>query len=142
MALLCYYSRQKELTKRQKENVYSLLEEYTNRGIRLAFFKKFSGEYQRAFQLYDKTFVEYRANPKALVTIRYQMKRAFADGHQTETEERTLSYQDGDSSVNSRYGLLNQLSKAVSEEDLLEAEVTVLEYRERQALAERIFTLG
>ncbi len=173
LALLCYYSKQGELTKRQKENVYSLLEEYTNKGIRLAFFKEFSGEYQRTFQLYDKTFVEYRANPKALVTIRYQMKRALAEpmtqvfegifvkeftlfygesltysiveeynGHQTETEEKTLSYQDGDSCVNSRYGLLNQLSKAVSERDLLEAEVTVLEYRERQALAERIFTLG
>ena len=39
----------------------------------MAFFKKFPVEFLRTFQLYDKTFMEYRANPKALVDITYQI---------------------------------------------------------------------
>lgn len=73
LALMKYYARLPELARERQEYVENLLETYTNRGIRLAFFKSFPLAYQRAYQLYDKTFVEYRANPKALINIRYQI---------------------------------------------------------------------
>ncbi len=73
LALLKYYSSLEERTETQNEYVYELLETYTNRGIRMAFFQKFPLEFLRTFQLYDKTFIEYRANKKALVTITWQI---------------------------------------------------------------------
>ena len=61
-----------------------LLSELYQPRRRMAFFKDFPAEDQRACQLYDKIFVEYRANPGALVNIRYQItdgKDRAADDH-------------------------------------------------------------
>lgn len=179
LALLKYYAKLPELSAEQKEHVRSLLTAYTNRGIRLAFFKSFPAEYQRSFQLYDKTFVEYRANPKALVNIRYQI----TDGKEGEAriltepmihvfegifvKEFTLFYGDHlkyqvveewnqntrESAVfeeeyeqinltrSSQYDLLNQMSKACREQNLEDAEFAVLQFKEQEMLANRIYTL-
>ena len=73
LALLKYYSELEKPDRKQMEYIQNLLEVYTNRGIYMAFFKRFPSEMQRTYQLYDKTIVEYRANPKALVNIRYKI---------------------------------------------------------------------
>jgi hypothetical protein len=179
LALLKYYSGLPELTAEQRENTERLLTVYTNRGIRLAFFKNFSEELQRAFQLYDKTFVEYRANPKALVRIRYQidsperaegtvhvepMNHVFEgifikeftlfygetltcrveeewNGEQRLSEETQCRCQETDPLKSTQFDLLNQLSEAVKEKNLEDAEFAILQFREQEQLSERIFTL-
>ncbi|MDO5425881.1 MAG: DUF5717 family protein [Eubacteriales bacterium] len=74
LALLSYYAGQGELSERQTENAQELLESYANQGMQFAFFKKFSPALQRVFLLFDKSFVEYRTNPAATVTIRYRFE--------------------------------------------------------------------
>mgnify|MGYP000612268682 FL=1 len=59
----------------------------------MAFFKNFPAEDQRACQLYDKIFVEYRANPGALVNIRYQITDGKDKGGRVITEPMTMVYE-------------------------------------------------
>ncbi len=179
LALLKYYSGLPELTAEQRENSERLLTVYTNRGIHLACFKNFPEELQRAFQLYDKTFVEYRANPKALVRIRYRidsperaegtvhaepMNHVFEgifikeftlfygetltcrveeewNGEQKFSEETEWRCKETDPFKSTQFDLLNQLSEAVKEKNLEDAEFAVLQFREQEQLSERIFTL-
>lgn len=73
LALLRRYAGQKELTEEQQKHTQKLLEEFHYQGKQFAFYKKFGPELLRPFQLLDKSYVEYRANPKAMVTITWHM---------------------------------------------------------------------
>ena len=93
LALLRFYGSLKEPWEKRRELSRELLQSFTNRGMRMAFFKDFSAEDQRACQLYDKTFVEYRANPGALVNIRYQITDGKDKGGRVITEPMTRVYE-------------------------------------------------
>ena len=93
LALLRFYGSLKEPWEKRRELSRELLQSFTNRGMRMAFFKDFPAEDQRACQLYDKTFVEYRANPGALVNIRYQITDGKDKGGRVITEPMTRVYE-------------------------------------------------
>ena len=93
LALLRFYGSLKEPGEKRRELSRELLQSFTNRGVRMAFFKDFPAEDQRACQLYDKTFVEYRANPGALVNIRYQITDGKDKGGRVITEPMTRVYE-------------------------------------------------
>ncbi len=50
------------------------MEQYSNENVAFAFFKRFDPGLLRAFLLFDKSFVEYRTNPAATVTITYHFE--------------------------------------------------------------------
>ena len=133
----------------------------------MAFFKDFPAEDQRACQLYDKTFVEYRANPGALVNIRYQITDGKDKGGRVITEPMTRVYEGifvkeftlfyGD---HLKYQVMEEwdqktkesemqeknyqdinLSKAFLEQNLEDAEFAILQFKEQEALADHIFRL-
>ena len=52
-----------------------LLEEFYYRGMPFAFYRDFPTELIRPFQLQDKSYVEYRANPGASVTLSWSVER-------------------------------------------------------------------
>ena len=60
LALLRFYGSLKEPGEKRREAFKRASSELCpNRGVRMAFFKDFPAEDQRACQLYDKTFVEF-----------------------------------------------------------------------------------
>lgn len=83
LALLRKYASKEELTEEQQKMAQKLLEEFHYRGMQFAFYQEFDQAFLRPFQLQDKSYVEYRANPEALVTITWRMGRR--------EEERELS---------------------------------------------------
>ena len=71
LGLLRYIS---ELTIRSKVQYRiedELLSEYTCRNMNFAFFKKLDHELVMKYYLYDKVFLEYRANPESHVVLHY-----------------------------------------------------------------------
>ena len=75
LALLRFYAAQPSLTDKQEGNVQKLLEEFYYRGMPFAFYRDFPTELIRPFQLQDKSYVEYRANPGASVTLSWSVER-------------------------------------------------------------------
>lgn len=81
LALLRWYSGQPRLTEARQEAVQQLLEEFHGRGMQFAFYKAFGQSLLRPFQMVDKSYVEYRANPEASVTLTWQIEKM--DGKRT-----------------------------------------------------------
>ena len=73
LALLQYYSRMDELDQTRQEIVRSLLEEFGARGIRLAFFRNFPRKLRPSLQMEDRVFLEYSADPRHTVSVRYRL---------------------------------------------------------------------
>jgi hypothetical protein len=71
LALLRYYSEQEYLGNRQLALEDELLAEYTRRNMHFAFYKKLNPDLVLKYHLYDKVFLEYRANPHSHVMLHY-----------------------------------------------------------------------
>ena len=71
LALLKYYSRLAKITERQLKIEDELLAEYTRKNMLFAFYKQLSPELLLKYHLYDKVFIEYRANPHSHVVLHY-----------------------------------------------------------------------
>lgn len=71
LALLKWYSTQSQLSEEQQTNALKLLESYTCRNMRFAFYKDLSSSLTRAFNIYDKNFIEYRTSEEAKVILHY-----------------------------------------------------------------------
>lgn len=74
LALLHYYSEIEELSGKQYELAEILLAEYIGRGMYFAFYQHFNKQLIYKYQLYDRFFVEYRANPKKRVILHYRIE--------------------------------------------------------------------
>lgn len=75
LALLKYYAFMDQRDEKQEACAKKLLEEYCHRGMYFAFFHQFGPELGRAYGIWDKSFVEYRTNPKATVSLRYRIEQ-------------------------------------------------------------------
>jgi hypothetical protein len=84
LALLRYYSEQEYLGNRQLALEDELLAEYTRRNMHFAFYKKLNPDLVLKYHLYDKVFLEYRANPHSHVVINYSRDE---DGEQFVKED-------------------------------------------------------
>lgn len=73
LALLRRYAAATSLTEEQQKLAQRLLEEFHYQGMQFAFYKEFDTAMLRPFQLQDKSYVEYRADPGASVTITWRM---------------------------------------------------------------------
>ena len=71
LALLRSYSEQEYLGNRQLALEDALLAEYTRRNMHFAFYKKLNPDLILKYHLYDKVFLEYRANPHSHVVLNY-----------------------------------------------------------------------
>ena len=74
LALLQYLSRLPEYTKQQREAAISLLKQYSGKGIRFAFFKRFPLDMRRDLGCEDKVFCEAVASPKSTVKLFYRIR--------------------------------------------------------------------
>ena len=72
LALLRYYSKQDTLDADQTRRAAMLLSEFAGRGMRFAFFTKFPRELRLPYQLEDKTFLEYAADPAHTMVLHYR----------------------------------------------------------------------
>ena len=81
LALLRWYAASASLTEKQQENVQKLLEEFYYGGMQFAFYQKFDRILTRPFQIQDKSYVEYRTNPGATVTLTWYLEKS--DGEKT-----------------------------------------------------------
>ena len=68
LALLEAYSKEKKLEKKQLCNAEEILQKCVKQGRYFAFFGKLPVSVLSPYQLDDKTFVEYHADPSAKVT--------------------------------------------------------------------------
>lgn len=71
LAVLFYYSQSEFMSEKQLEIEDLLLAEYTRRNMNFAFYKRLDQELLLKYHLYDKVFLEYRANPHSHVCIHY-----------------------------------------------------------------------
>lgn len=72
LACLKYYAENRgELTKEAAGMTEVFLEKMLNQGIHLNFFREYRGNRRAAWELEDKTIVEYRADPGARACIHY-----------------------------------------------------------------------
>lgn len=73
LALLRNYAEKPDLTDGQETVINRMMEDISYEGLRFAFFEELPDAFTRPYQLSDKTYVEYRANPKSRVVIHYRL---------------------------------------------------------------------
>ena len=71
LALLRHYTELTDISERQYAICDELLAEYTRRNMLFAFYKRLHPELVLKYHLYDKIFLEYRANPHSHVVLHY-----------------------------------------------------------------------
>ncbi len=90
LALLQYYSGLAELDETRRLTARKLLEHYSLRGMRFAFYKRFPAALRRDCQVDDRVFVEYVANPAHRLILSYRHK-----GEEQFREEELVSVFEG-----------------------------------------------
>ncbi len=71
LTLLKHYTEISNISERQLTIEDELLAEYTRRNMYFAFYKKLHPDLVLKYHLYDKVFLEYRANPHSHVVLHY-----------------------------------------------------------------------
>ena len=85
-ALLEAYSKEKKLEKKQLCNAEEILQKCVKQGMYFAFFGKLPVSVLSPYQLDDKTFVEYHADPSAKVTLYYALDAGLGNQVKYQTE--------------------------------------------------------
>ncbi len=75
LAVLKYYSELRELSEERLVLAQALLDELAKENIVFEFYRKFSGRLKLAYNIIDKTVIEYRTNPKNKVVIHYLLEK-------------------------------------------------------------------
>lgn len=86
LALLEAYSKEKKLEKKQLCNAEEILQKCVKQGMYFAFFRKLPVSVLSPYQLDDKTFVEYHADPSAKVTLYYALDAGLGNQVKYQTE--------------------------------------------------------
>ena len=86
LALLEAYSKEKKLEKKQLCNAEEILQKCVKQGRYFAFFRKLPVSVLSPYQLDDKTFVEYHADPSAKVTLYYALDAGLGNQVKYQTE--------------------------------------------------------
>ena len=89
LALLREFSEQSKLSETERECAEGLMQRYLFQGTHFAFFKQISESLNYKYQLYDKYFIEYRADTKSQIWLHY----AFEGTNEEYTEEMTEVYE-------------------------------------------------
>lgn len=74
LALLQHYAGKIRLEHPQREYAAQLLEEFSVKGMRFAFWQKFDAKLLRPYELEGRVFVEYVGNPGSTVSIYYRRR--------------------------------------------------------------------
>lgn len=72
LALMQYYAGQVALSERQRTYVAEMLEEFSTKGMRFAFWLRFDEDLLRPYQMEGHVFAEYVCNPSHTVTISFR----------------------------------------------------------------------
>ena len=86
LALLEAYSKEKNLEEEQMQNAKEILQKCIKKDMYFAFFKKLPVSLLSPYQLDDKTFVEYHADPDAKVTLYYALDAGLGNQVKYQTE--------------------------------------------------------
>ena len=89
LALISHYSEKDEIPKEAVSAVVSIVNLMLRRGIYFGFFKNFAAYIPLVSVYADRTYIEYKTNPKSRVTINYMVTspEAGAESGEYETEE-------------------------------------------------------
>jgi hypothetical protein len=90
LALLQYLSGLIKLTEEKKKTASKLLEQFSSRGIRFAFFQRFPAELTDPLSIDDKVFLECVADPASSVKLYYRFRGT--DGEWTEETMRDVMF--------------------------------------------------
>ncbi len=74
LALLQHYARKAEHTQEERARISALLEEFSAKGMRFAFWQCFEKGLIAPYQMEGRVFVEYVGNPKSIVTLHYRLR--------------------------------------------------------------------
>ena len=175
LALMQHYAMTVTLTEEQKGYVEELLEEYSAKGMRFAFWKRFDDELLAPYQMKGREFVEYVGNPDSIVYISWRkkgqeeytretMKNCFEgifvreftlfygdelecfleeelDGSIKKSDKRILGASGEFTGENTRYELLNRISRAVRQNDEAAFHEEIGTYLQLEHLTKELFTL-
>ncbi len=73
LALLQYYAKAVHLSDGQRARVSKMLEEFSAKGMRFAFWQRFDEELLRPYQMAGRVFAEYVCDPRSRVSISYRI---------------------------------------------------------------------
>ena len=93
LALLKYYAKKEELGEQQLLYAQTLMEKYNFSGLRFAFQKDLPEEIISPYQIIDKTFVEYRTNPKHKVYLHYCLGEEGQEAEEFQVESMKNLYE-------------------------------------------------
>lgn len=74
LALLQYYAKSVQLQGERRHRAAKLLEEFSAKGMRFAFWQRFDAELLYPYQMAGRVFVEYVCDPKSRVAINYRIR--------------------------------------------------------------------
>ena len=175
LALMQHYAMAVQLTQEQRQYVQELLEQYSARGMRFAFWKRFDRALLGPYQMKGREFVEYVGNPESIVTISWRkkgqeaytretMKNCFEgifvreftlfygdelecfleeelDGTVRKSDKRILTASGEITGENTRYELLNRISRAAKQSDEAKFQEEIGTYLQLDYLTKELFTL-
>ncbi len=72
LALLNYFAEENEWSEEKIKVTMGILENYVNRGMYFAFYRRFPEKIKHYFQIYDKIFLEYRTFSDRRVLLHYR----------------------------------------------------------------------
>lgn len=76
LAVLKYYSEHREIAEQDEKQVDILLSEFISRELYFGFYRRLPERLLEKYQLYDKTFLEFRTDPKKRVRLHYALSEA------------------------------------------------------------------
>jgi len=74
LALLRYLAEEPACGMEEEKLIEAILQKYLYQGTMFAFYDKFSDKIKKQYQIYDKSFVEYKSHPHRKVQIRYKSR--------------------------------------------------------------------
>lgn len=91
LALLQHYAKCVELTQEQRRRTEEMLEEFSAKGMRFAFWLCFDKELLAPYQMEGRVFVEYACSPESIVNINYRIRGR----EEAYTKETVKNYFEG-----------------------------------------------
>ncbi|MDY3249345.1 MAG: DUF5717 family protein [Candidatus Choladocola sp.] len=176
LALLQYYAKLSSMTDVQRKCASRMLEEFSAKGMRFAFWQCFDKELLAPYQMEGRVFVEYVCNPESIVSVYYRPKGSEEEytkelvknyfggifvkeftlfyGEELEcyleeelpdgknrTDQRILKAPDRAEDENTRYEMLNRISRARESGDQEKVQEEMESYLLLEYLAKELFTL-
>ena len=90
LALTAYYASRESVPEKAVKAVVEIVNGMLRRGIYFSFFKSFAGYIPMVAVYCDRTYIEYKTNPKNRVTVHYRVTSSESDGERLEYDSEEM----------------------------------------------------